>query len=136
MKLAVENEQWDLLDRLLEVDRTHMNDPSYFTDTWGEWWGLLMECIRRDREDGVRILLKHGADRNMGNLGDCIPESPLEAAAEKKEILALLKNEKASEYRRKTDPPLPEPNAGDQRVNGQGQIAEETGLLFQMEGLE
>lgn len=136
LKSAVENQQWDLLDKMLELDASHINEKSYFTDNWGEWWGLLLECVRNGQEPGVRILLKHGADRRLGNWGDCLPETPLEAAAGKPEILALLKHKAAAAYKRKSDPPIPEPSAVDARVNLQGEIEKSTGMVFPVEGLE
>ncbi len=59
LKNAVDNHNWDLLDKLLEIDNSQINDTSLYTDTWGEWWGLLVECIRNEQVEGVKILLKH-----------------------------------------------------------------------------
>ena len=136
LKLAVETQNWDLLDRLLEMDRKHMDDASYFTDTWGEWWGLLMECILREYETGVRILLKHGADRTVGTWGDCIPQTPLEAAKDNIAIAALLQEKGPPEYLRSSDPMIPELIAQDEKINRQGEIADRTGMVFQVEDLE
>ncbi len=133
LKSACANAEWDLLDKLLELDKTHIDDKSYFTDTWGEWWGLLFSCVLRDEADGVRVLLKHGADRTIGNWGDCIPTTPLSFASDVRqnaEIVALLTAEQAPAYVRKTDPPLPAPSSQDERVNRQGDIRDATGLVF------
>lgn len=125
--------QWDLLDKLLELDSTHINDRSYYTDTWGEWWGLLHECVLHGREKGVRVLLKHGADRTLGNWGDCIPMTPLEQAKQQGHdaIIALLLETQPPHYQRQTDPQLPELDASDQAVNQQGKLRDNTGLIFQ-----
>lgn len=34
LKAACEQENWDLLDLLLETDPTHLDDKALFTDTW------------------------------------------------------------------------------------------------------
>ncbi|MBR31040.1 MAG: hypothetical protein CMN77_06975 [Spirochaetaceae bacterium] len=136
LKSAVEEENWDLLDRLLEIDRKHIDDASYFTDTWGEWWGLLMECILREYETGVRVLLKHGADRAVGTWGDCIPQTPLEAAKDNIAIAALLQEKGPPEYWRSSDPMIPELTVHDEKVNRQGEISEQTGMIFQVDDVE
>lgn len=92
LKSACEAENWDLLDKLLELDRALIDDNSLFTDTWGEWWGLLMEVIRRNSEDGLKVLLKHGANRELATWGDGIPHTPAEAAEGKENLLALLQS--------------------------------------------
>ena len=134
LKKAIDHKNWDLLDKLLEIDPTHINDTSYYTDTWGEWWGLLYECVRKGQVNGVKILLKHGGNKEIGNWGDCIPMTPLEYAKEKKlsEIIALLSTDNSPEYIRKSEPELPELNDYDQKVNRQGEIRDETGLVFQV----
>jgi hypothetical protein len=38
LKAACEQENWNLLDLLLETDATHLDDNALFTDTWGDWW--------------------------------------------------------------------------------------------------
>ncbi len=128
LKVACEQENWDLLDLLLATDATHIDDNALFTDTWGDWWGLLMEVIHRKSSDGVRVLLKHGANRNAGLWGDGMPQTPLEAAEGQLEIVALLLDPARPAYSRKTDPPLP---AVDPAFDALGCIRDETGLAFQ-----
>ena len=131
LKSAYQLAKWDLLDKLLSIDNSHINDASYFTDTWGEWWGLLLDAVIENRETAVHILLAHGADPAIGNWGDCIPTSPKEAAAEKPKILAILNDPGQANYVRRTDPPLPATLTDkEQRINRQGQIRDETGLIF------
>mgnify|MGYP006275120443 CR=1 FL=1 len=131
LKHAVDTESWDLLDKLLEIDPGRIDDNSLYTDTWGEWWGLLFECVRKGRVTGVRVLLKHGADPSVGNWGDCIPMTPMEAAEDNPEILSLLLAGKRPNYERTSDPPLPEgESAADRAIRRQGEVAEQTGLVF------
>ncbi len=137
LKNARDAKNWDLLDKLLEIDSTHINDASFYTDSWGEWWGLLLDCVYDSHEDGVRVLLKHGADKTVGNWGDCIPVTPKEAAAEKPVILALLTAITPPSYTRKSDPPLPKvTSSDDDAVNKQGSIRDQTGLVFQTDALK
>jgi hypothetical protein len=35
LKTACEQENWDLLDLLLETEATHLNNKALFTETWG-----------------------------------------------------------------------------------------------------
>jgi len=136
LKNAVDTQNWDLLDKLLELSSKHINDASYYTDGWGEWWGLLLECVYKDAETGVRVLLKHGASRKLGSWGDCIPTTPVVAATEKPAILALLRSKNRPNYTRKTNPALPTSATElDHAVNQQGQIRDETGLVFQTNAL-
>lgn len=128
LKAACEQDNWDLLDLLLETDASHLNDKALFTDTWGDWWGLLMEVIYRKSPDGLRVLLKHGANRDTGRWGDSMPQSPLEAAAGEPDILALLQDPARPIYTRQTDPPLP---AVDPAFDELGRIRDDTGLVFQ-----
>lgn len=128
LKAACEQENWDLLDLLLETDATQLDDKALFTDTWGEWWGLLMEVIYRGSPDGLLVLLKHGANRDVGRWGDGMPQSPLEAAADQPEILTLLQDPARPAYNRQTDPPLP---AADPAFDELGRIRDDTGLVFQ-----
>jgi hypothetical protein len=131
LKNACDLHNGDLLDKLLEIDAKYIDDGAFYTDTWGEWWGLLLECVYDNWADGVRILLKHGANRRNGNWGDCIPITPRQAAADKPEILQLLKSKERPSYTRQTDPPLPaEESDADRWINRQGQIRDETGLVF------
>ena len=132
LKNACDAKNWDLLDKLLEISTKHINDNALYTDTWGEWWGLLLQCVYRGHEDGVRVLLKHGADKEVGSWGDCIPISPQEAAADKPAILSLLQAKTRPTYTRQSDPPLPtSESAEDQATNQQGNIRDQTGLVFQ-----
>lgn len=131
LKTAVENQQWDLLDKLLETDNSKIDDNALFTDTWGEWWGLLMECIYQDYVEGVNILLKHGASKKVGNWGDCIPETPLQAAEKKPQIKALLTRKQKPEYTRKTEPEIPALSDEEKQINKKGEIRDNTGLMFQ-----
>jgi hypothetical protein len=107
LQAACDQQQWALLDLLLERDSTHINDHAVYSDTWGDWWGFLLECVYQGHVDGVRVLLKHGADRKVGRWGDCIPESPLQAAERYPEILALLRDERRPTYVRPGDPLIP-----------------------------
>ncbi len=138
LKNAVDNKDWDLLDKLLEIDNSKINDASIYTDTWGEWWGLLVECIRHEYVDGVKILLKHGVKRKKGNWGDCISYSPLEEAKmkENKEIISLLKHKEKPTYSRKTEPKIPLLTTKDEIVNQQGKIRDGSGLAFPLEGIK
>ncbi len=137
LKQACDSGDWALLDRLLEISRAHINDASLYTDGWGEWWGLLLECVYRNQADGVRVLLKHGAKRKVKSWGDCIPVTPLEAAADKPAILALLRAKGRPHYARKSDPPLPEgETAADRAINRQGAVRDRCGLVFPAEGFD
>jgi hypothetical protein len=108
-----------------------IDDNALYTDDWGEWWGMLLECVYRGQPDGIRVLLKHGADKELASWGDCIPISPFEAAQDKPVILKLLQAETPHDYTRKTDPPLPtKETAADRALNQQGKIRNKTGLVF------
>ncbi len=138
LKNAVDACNWDLLDKLLEIDASQINDASLYTDTWGEWWGLLVECIRAELAEGVKILLKHGVDKKKGNWGDCIPYKPIEEAemTKNQQIIDLLKSKERPIYERKTSPELPLLTSKDALTNKQGSIRDETGLSFPFEGLK
>lgn len=137
LKNAVDASQWDLLDKLLEISTAHIDDTSFYTDSWGEWWGLLLECVQRNAEKGVRILLKHGADKSIGNWGDCIPTIPLEAAANKPRILALLQADERPTYERQSEPTLPKlESAEDHAINQQGAVRDHTGMVFQTDAFK
>jgi hypothetical protein len=98
---------------------------------------MLLEAIRDHAVDGVRVLLKHGAQRDLASWGDCMPRTPLETAQNKPEILALLQASELPDYIRKTDPPLPQSESPEeQAVNRQGEIREKTGLVFQTTALK
>ena len=134
LKIACEKRMWDLLDKFLEIDATHINDKSMFTDTWGSWWSMLCEVVGRKRIKGVQVLLKHGADPNISSWGDGIEQTPIEMAQDRPEILALLLNPETAVYNRKSDPPLPvwaEAEAEIEAINRQGTIRDQTGLVFQ-----
>ena len=131
LKAACEQHDWDLLDRLLDIDRSAIDDNALFTDTWGEWWGLLMQCVLRNQPDGVRVLLKHGADRTRGTWGDCLPLSPEDAAAEGSEILALLQAPGRPTYTRTREPRLPKMDPAElAALERQARIRDQTGLVF------
>jgi len=132
LRNACQEKNWDLLDKLLELDSSGIDDKSVFTDTWGSWWGMLLECCMNEEPDGVRVLLKHGADRTVRMWGDGFITSPEEAAEENRnsEILELLRQEKVT-YTRKTDPELPDSlSEGDRKFNRAGEIRDATGLVF------
>lgn len=134
LKKAFEQENWDLLDKLLELDATAVNDNALFTDTWGEWWGLVFEAVRSNSVTGLTILLKHGADPAVGNWGDCLVYTPLELAQEKQaaDLIPLLEGTIKPVYVRQNDPTVPLLTAADQAINRQGQVLDETGLAFQV----
>ena len=133
LKNALDQGNWDLLDKLLEIDNTRINDNDLFTDTWGNWWGMLLEAVYKRSVDGVRVLLKHGAQRDIARWGDGIPITALEAAEDKPEILALLLNPDLPVYVRKKDPDLSamESSKG-VAINLQGEIRDAKGLVFQI----
>ena len=139
LKNACDTQNWDLLDKLLETSNQHVNDNALYTDDWGEWWGMLFQCVYHNYEDGVRVLLKHGADKNIGSWGDGIPKTPLEVATDtnKLAIMALLKSKERPTYTRKSDPLLPEIKvAKDHAINCQGEVRDSTGMVFQTDAFE
>jgi len=132
LKSALDARNWDLLDRLLEIDRSRIDDPALYTDTWGAWWGLLFEAVARRQVVGVRILLKHGARREVGVSGDCDSVSPETLAQEMPEILALLRASHPPQYRRQSEPVLPgELTPAEREINRVGEIRDATGQTFQ-----
>ena len=132
LKSACDAKNWDLLDKLLEIDASGINDNSLYTDTWGIWWGLLMETARLGATDGVRVLLKHAAKRDLACWGDGIEQTPLEMAQDFPDIVALLTNTQTPGYVRTSDPPLPQGESPDDAaVNRQGEIRDKTGIVFQ-----
>jgi hypothetical protein len=136
LKTAFDQQHWDLLDKLLEIDNSRINDNRLYTDTWGDWWGMLIEAARNRSVDGVSVLLKHGAQRDLGSWGDGVSFTALEAAEDKPEILALLQSLEPATYVRKTDPALPSAESPEERaVNQQGEIGNKAGLVFQTDGL-
>ncbi|HSH02626.1 MAG TPA: hypothetical protein VLL52_08930 [Anaerolineae bacterium] len=138
LKRACDEKNWDLLDKLLALNDKHIDAANYYTDTWGEWWGLLYECVLNGEETGVRVLLKHGASRKVGNWGDCIPMTPLELAEERNNeaIAALLRSKERPVYERQTEPKVPKLRKVDRAVNRQGEVADETGMVFQSGNFE
>jgi hypothetical protein len=133
LKCAVDQENWDLLDKLLEIDNSLINDNSLFTDTWGDWWGMLLEAVYKRSADGVRVLLKHGAQRDLARWGDGMSMTAMEAAEDNPEILALLQNPAPPNFVRKTEPELPSADLSKATsVNRQGEIRDATGLVFQI----
>ena len=132
LKRACDQKNWDLLDKLLEIDPSHVNDNSLYTDGWGLWWGMLYSCVADRSIDGVRVLLKHGAQPDLASWGDGITETPLELARGAPEILALFDDPELPAYHRRTDPPLPVGESPEERaVNRQGEVRDERGLVFQ-----
>jgi len=109
LKQAVIQKNWDLLDRLLEVDSSAINDNSLFQDSWGEWSGLLIQCVTKSQVDGVRILLKHGANPQLATWGEGEHTFPLAVAEKRKNelIYRLLCGLDKPVYQRSSDPPLP-----------------------------
>ena len=137
LKTACDQQNWDLLDKLLEIDSSQINDNSLFTDTWGEWWGMLFETVRLGSVDGLKVLLKHGAERNLASWGDPGGNTPLEVAQDKPEILALLQAAEIPVYLRQTDPPLPDLlSPTEMAFNRQGELRESTGLVFQTDTID
>lgn len=135
LKKAVDTQNWDLLDKMLTLDKTFINDRNYYTDTWGSWWGLLIECIQQNYTDGVKILLKHGIDKTEGVWGDCIPMTPIEFAKEREqgEMVVILESDIVPSYIRKSDPAIPSLGDAEEIVNRRGEIADSTGLVFPIE---
>ena len=132
LKTACDQQNWDLLDKLLEIDNSRINDNSLYTDTWGSWWGMLLQAVGSGAVEGVKVLLKHGAQRDLASWGDPGGDTPLQAAQGKPEILALLQAAEPPTYIRQTDPPLPQGESPEERaVNRQGEIRDATGLVFQ-----
>lgn len=137
LKKACEQQNWDLLDKLLEIDDRYINDNALFTDGWGEWWGMLYECVQRGQLEGVRVLLARGAKRKVSAWGDGLALSVMELAANKPEFLALLQSKEPVSYVRGSEPELPDGlTAVDKAINRQGEIRDRTGLVFPHEGLE
>ena len=108
LRKACKTENWNFLDKLLETDNSMIDDEFMFSDIYGDYWGLLMECIYRNSSEGVTILLKHGANREIGRWGDNSPQSPHEAAAENLLIIQLLETAEPPKYHREKDPKIPE----------------------------
>ena len=137
LKKACDQRDWDLLDKLLELDDKHINDNALFTDGWGEWWGLLYECVLSEQEDGVRVLLARGAKRHVSSWGDGLELTVLELAEEKPRLLALLQSKTPLTYVRQHEPRLPQSlTAVDEAVNRQGRVRDETGLVFPTEAFD
>ncbi len=131
LKNAFEQENWDLLDKLLEIDKARINDNDLFTDTWGDWWGMLLEAVYKRSPEAVSVLLKHGAQRDLARWGDGVAITALDAAEHKPEILALLQSSETPIYVRKTEPALlPAESSKEASVNRQGEIRDATGLVF------
>jgi hypothetical protein len=133
LKNACDQRNWDLLDKLLEIDDKHINDNALFTDEWGEYWGLLCECITQNELVGVQVLLARGAKRQVGRWGDGLALTAQELAQDKPEILALLQSKVRPVYVRQSEPELPmgeENTAVDIALERQAHIRDQTGLLF------
>ncbi len=130
LKNACEKRDWDLLDKLLEIDSSQINDKSLFTDTWGSWWGMLLECVMQKQVKGVQVLLAHGADRELAMWGDGLMTTPREAAEDQPRILELLDSQEVM-FERGSDPELPvEETDRDRAINRQGDVRDGTGLVF------
>lgn len=138
LKKAVEESNWDLLDKLLEMDHSLVNDNSMFTDGWGEWWSMLYHCSALGEVDGVKVLLKHGAKRKLSAWGDGLCLSPKEIAKENghHEIVRLLQSKARPEYQRKTEPEIPAETEQERVVSRQREVADQTGLMFQTEAFD
>lgn len=129
---AVDENDWDLLDLLLENDKNFINDNALFTDDWGSWWGMLFECVRQNKPEGVKVLLKHGAKKSVREWGDGFQRSPLELAEEKKnkEIIDLLTGKTKAEYTRKADVTIPDKLLRESEMDAQDELRNKTGLVF------
>lgn len=137
LKDAFDRRQWDLLDKLLEIDGSRIDDPSLYTDTWGSWWGMLIEAVRIRSVEAVKVLLKNGARRDVASWGDGVPHTAKEAAEDQPEILALLNGLEPAVYTRTTDPVLPQRESPAARaVNRQGEINETSGVVFQTDVID
>jgi hypothetical protein len=128
LKAACDNRDWDLLDKLLEMDRSAIDDNSMYTDTWGEWWGMLSECVRKKQKQGVHVLLSRGANPDLESWGDCIPTSP-KAMAMNDPNLAPLFSEGIECYKRETEPELPKTALTE--FDRQGELRDKHGFFFQ-----
>ncbi len=135
LKKAVDTKNWDLLDRLLEIDKTFIDDRKYYTDGWGAWYGLLIECIHQESTIGVKVLVKHGVDKTLGVWGDCEEVDPIQLARERKqdEILGILESSSIPVYERTTNPDIPDLEEKENIVNQRADIADKSGLVFPLE---
>jgi hypothetical protein len=122
---ACDAKQWDLLDRLLEMDKRAIDDDALYGED-GDHWGLLVECIRNKDEDGVTVLLARGADRTIGIWGDGASYAPVEVAEGQAGILALLAKDEVA-YVRKAEPELPAP---DDTLDPETVIRSKVGLVL------
>jgi hypothetical protein len=133
LKVACDQKHWALLDKLLAIDASSINDNSLYTDTWGSWWGMLLHCVMENQREGVQVLLAHGADPDLASWGDGIPVTPREEAQGKPQILPLFEQPEPVTYQRRSDPPLPiQTTAEIKAINRQGAIRDATGLVFQI----
>jgi exopolysaccharide biosynthesis protein len=135
LKKAVDTKNWDLLDKLLELDKTFINDRKYYTDGWGAWYGLLIECIHQESIDCVKVLVNHGVDKTLGVWGDCEEVDPIQFARDRKqdEILVILESNSIPLYTRATNPDIPDLDEKENTVNRRADIADKTGLVFPLE---
>jgi hypothetical protein len=135
LKKAVDEKNWDLLDKILSIDKSFLDDRRYYTDGWGTWYGLLIECIRQSSLEGVKILIKHGVDKTLGVWGDCNEMDPIQFAREQNEvdILNLLTSDSIPVYIRTTDPIIPDLTEKESIVDKRIDIADSTGLVFPLE---
>jgi len=98
--------------------------------------------VQSKSPDGVAVLLQHGARANLKCWGDCIPETPLEAAERYldhepsknlKLIIALLKDPSKASYKRKSDPETPSLSAEEKAIDRAVEVENKTGMRFQDE---
>lgn len=137
LKACCEQGRWDQLDQMLARDATLIDDDALFTDGWGLWWGMLFEAAAQGAVDGVRVLLRHGAQRDRGCWGDGEAMSPAQAAQDHPAVLALLQAPPAVEPPRAADPAWPpgEP-AQAQALQRQAELRQRTGLVFDAGALQ
>jgi hypothetical protein len=141
LKEACSAANWDLLDYLLELDNAQVNYNSMYTDTWGEWWAMLLDVVYRGEVDGVRILLKHGADPALESWGDCLPRSAREVVTERKmsapdnpswkRMDDLFSGREKAAWSRSCDPKIPPLGEAGRHSNDRQNLADDTGLQFQ-----
>ena len=133
LKNACQNSQWDLLDKLLELDNSLVNDNSMFSDSWGQYWGMLYELILRNEVEGIQVLLKHDANPREKSWGDGMNLSCLELAEGKVDILRILKSKgnRSALYTRTSEPEWPMlKSKSDEEFNRKGRLKDKYGLVF------
>jgi hypothetical protein len=135
LKKALDEKNWDLLDLLLEIDNSNINDPSYYSDTWGSYWGLLVECIFHREFQGILILLNHGIDKEIGVWGDGPRVSALEIAKEKKmfDVIDLLNSTNIPKFLRASNPPIPDLNVREKIIDDKFKTNIKNGVVFPLD---